>query len=66
MSVLSVDTMIGLIMQPSSQVDPKAFPFADLPPATGIDMMPMQVICLSGYVAFLLGLQYAFTHLLTP
>jgi hypothetical protein len=55
-SILTVNTVIGLIVKPSSQVHPKAFPFADLSPAACIDMMPMQVICLSSYVAFLLGL----------
>ena len=61
-SVLTVDTVIGLIVKPSSQVYPKAFSLTDLPPAACIDMMPVQVICLSGYVAFLLGLHNAFTH----
>ena len=65
-SVLTVDTVVGLVVKPGRKVYPKALTLTDLPSASCIDMMPVQVICLPGYVAFLLGLHYAFTHLLTP
>jgi hypothetical protein len=42
-SVLTVNTVIRLIVQPSSQIDPKAFSLTDLPPAACIDMLMMAV-----------------------
>jgi hypothetical protein len=61
-SVLAMYAIVRGIVHSCTKVDTETVFIADFPVYTSEDVVVVQIICLPGDVAFLLGLQYALRH----